>query len=275
MANKTYNDHPTDNTPAAGDLIPYWDVAAGAAKKAVRSAVIGATITGAGTIATGGYTLTVPATGTAALRDVANTFTANQTVAGTLDVSGPITLNHNTPLNVKDNGGTARSALYMAPANDLIIGAGVQSGGYVGIAPGGSSKLRIYGDGKVSIGTPSPSYALDVSGDINASGSVRSNGTPLTSDARLKDDVQPLADALAKVRQARGVSFSWKNDDKDAQKHIGFVAQEIEQIFPDLVSEWVVDGETIKCVDYARMVPALLEAVKELAGRVDALQGVT
>jgi len=78
MANKTYNDHPTDNTPAADDLIPYWDVASSAARKATRAKIVGATITGDGTIDTGGETLTVPATGTAALRDATNTFTARQ-----------------------------------------------------------------------------------------------------------------------------------------------------------------------------------------------------
>lgn len=87
MANKTYNDHPTDNTPAADDLIPYWDVASSAAKKATRAKIVGATITGDGTIDTGGETLTVPATGTAALRDVANTFTANQYITGAVGIN--------------------------------------------------------------------------------------------------------------------------------------------------------------------------------------------
>lgn len=88
MANKTYNDHPTDNTPAADDLIPYWDVAAGAAKKTTRANLIGGLLTGSGTVATGGYTLTVPATGTAALRNTAQTFAGLQTFGNGINLGG-------------------------------------------------------------------------------------------------------------------------------------------------------------------------------------------
>jgi hypothetical protein len=148
----------------------------------------------------------------------------------------------------------------------------------------------IKADGNVGIGTTAPSYKLDVSGDINASGSVRSNGTPLTSDGTLKDAPTPTKDALSKLAAVRGYEFAWSDKARqmglpDGVQH-GLIAQEVEQIFPDLVSEWEVETgefvegengertpmkERIKCVDYARMVPILLEAVRELAGRVDAL----
>jgi len=54
-------------TPAADDLVPVWDTSAAQTLKIRRDVFVGATITGGGTIALGGYTLTVPATGTAAL----------------------------------------------------------------------------------------------------------------------------------------------------------------------------------------------------------------
>lgn len=79
MADLTYHDHPLDNSPAASDEIPYWDVTDNSAKRALRSAMIGAVLTGGGNIITGGFTLTVPASGVAALRDVAQTFSALQT----------------------------------------------------------------------------------------------------------------------------------------------------------------------------------------------------
>lgn len=81
MADKTINTLDTELVSVgANDLIGVWDVAAAQYKKAKRSNVVGATITGAGTLATGGFTFTVPASMTAAGRDVANTFTQPQTM---------------------------------------------------------------------------------------------------------------------------------------------------------------------------------------------------
>jgi hypothetical protein len=73
-------------SPAADDLIPIWDTSAGQTLRIRRDALVGAVLTGDGTIATGGYTLTVPATGTAALLSTANTFTAANTFNAGIDV---------------------------------------------------------------------------------------------------------------------------------------------------------------------------------------------
>lgn len=81
MADKTINTLDTELvTVGANDLIGVWDVAAAQYKKAKRSNLVGATITGGGTIALGGYTLTVPASMTAAGRNTAQTFTGVQTM---------------------------------------------------------------------------------------------------------------------------------------------------------------------------------------------------
>lgn len=87
MADKTINTLDTElTTVGANDLIGVWDVAAAQYKKAKRSNVVGATITGGGTIALGGYTLTIPATGTAALRGADNNFSAAQTMQAGINV---------------------------------------------------------------------------------------------------------------------------------------------------------------------------------------------
>ena len=89
MADKTIATLDTELVSVgANDWIGVWDVAAGQYKKAKRSNVVGATITGAGTLATGGFTLTVPATGTAALLARAQTFTALQTLSAGLTFGG-------------------------------------------------------------------------------------------------------------------------------------------------------------------------------------------
>lgn len=67
--------------PATDDRIPIWDLDAAAYKYVTVANLLGGTMTGAGVIATGGFTLTVPATGSAALLGTANTFTAINTLA--------------------------------------------------------------------------------------------------------------------------------------------------------------------------------------------------
>lgn len=77
----------------------------------------------------------------------------------------------------------------------------------------------------------------------------------LTSDARLKDDIQTLSNALEKVLQLRGVSFTRKG-----VPEIGLIAQEVEVIVPTVVQE---SPEGYKTVAYQNMVGLLIEAIKE------------
>jgi hypothetical protein len=68
MANKTINEFTTlSGAVATDDQLLVWDTSAGATRKISQANLVGGAITGAGTLATGGFTLTVPATGTAAL----------------------------------------------------------------------------------------------------------------------------------------------------------------------------------------------------------------
>jgi hypothetical protein len=120
--------------------------------------------------------------------------------------------------------------------------------------------------GNVGIGTGGPGYKLDVQGgDINASGSVRASGVALSSDARLKSNVETLHDALADVQRLRGVRFTWK---KDGRSSIGLIAQEVEKVFPELVS---TGANGFKAVDYANLVGVLVEAMKQVSARQTAL----
>ena len=119
---KTIHQLPVVTTAASGDEVAIWRAANSDTKRITKANFVGATITGGGTLATGGFTLTVggtssingnlsgpgftltvPATGTAALRDVANTFTQANTFAaatfgGATTFSAPAT--HTGQLNV-------------------------------------------------------------------------------------------------------------------------------------------------------------------------------
>ena len=92
-----------------------------------------------------------------------------------------------------------------------------------------------------------------------------------SSDERLKDNIKPIENALQKVNAIRGVTFEWneKSHKTTGKKDIGVVAQEIEAVLPELV-ETRTNG--YKAVDYQKLTAVLIESVKELTAKVEALE---
>lgn len=79
-------------------------------------------------------------------------------------------------------------------------------------------------------------------------------------------------DATSKLNEVRGVTWEWKDDAPDDAKEqpgMGVIAQEVERVFPELVT---TDAEGRKKVNYFGLVGPLIEAVKELDARVSALE---
>jgi len=98
--------------------------------------------------------------------------------------------------------------------------------------------------------------------NISASGTISAGEVTATSDERLKSDIKTIDNALDKVMNMRGVSFT-----KQAEKGIGVIAQEVEKIIPEVVT----DGE-YKSVAYGNMVGVLIEAIKEQQKQIDELK---
>ena len=67
----------------------------------------------------------------------------------------------------------------------------------------------------------------------------------------------------------RGVSYNWKDSNKSQKKQIGMIAQEVEEIYPEFVH---TDAEGMKSVNYSQMTAVLIEAVKELNQKIEALE---
>jgi len=128
----------------------------------------------------------------------------------------------------------------------------------------GSTQISSLGVGTAASGT---------TGEIRATNNVTAY---YSSDERLKDNVQVIANALAKVLQIRGVEFDWNNLDEPedgyfVRKHdVGVIAQEIEKVIPEVVG---TREDGMKAVKYDRIIPLLIEAIKELKAEVDALKG--
>lgn len=116
--------------------------------------------------------------------------------------------------------------------------------------------------GHVGVNTISPLYPLDVNGIIRGD-----NVAP--SDARWKENVGSIDGALERVAQLRGVTYSWVDPSRGDGPQIGVIAQEVEEIFPEVVH---TDSQGYKSVAYAKLVAPLIEAVKELKKKNERLE---
>lgn len=99
-----------------------------------------------------------------------------------------------------------------------------------------------------------------------------------SSDARLKENITKIDNALLKVTQIRGVTFDWNDeymsyqpdDDYFKRKHdVGVIAQEIEKVLPEAVA---TRDDGIKAVKYERIIPLLIEAIKDLKAEIEELK---
>ena len=134
-------------------------------------------------------------------------------------------------------------------------------GGYYAVNMGLDS------DNVIRIGGWSAPYNLfqmDMSGNL-----TMLNNITAYSDVRLKDNIEVIEDALSKIQGIRGVTYT-RNDLEDKEKrHTGVIAQEVELVLPELVSE---DNSGIKNVAYGNMVGLLIESIKELNDKVTKLE---
>ena len=126
---------------------------------------------------------------------------------------------------------------------------------------GGSSNLTFDGT-TVSVG--GTYISINSTGIRVSSGIVTATDFNSTSDNNLKENVQTFDNALSVVSELRGVRFEWKKDHKPS---IGVIAQELEEVLPELVSD--TDPKT---VNYNGIIGVLIEAVKELSAEVETLK---
>lgn len=137
-----------------------------------------------------------------------------------------------------------------------------------------NGRLTVFGSAHISgtglaVGTGLTPSAVD--GRIDAAGDVVAFST---SDSRLKENITPISDALNKVLNINGVTFSWKSEFQSVHgfsgMDLGMIAQEVEAVLPLAVRErW--DG--YKAVRYDKVIALLIEAIKELNAKIESLQG--
>lgn len=157
----------------------------------------------------------------------------------------------------------------------------------------GNYKLFLKDNGNIGVGTNSPSYKFTVLGNIASYGTVI-----ISSDRRLKSEVRPLQSAMDKLSQLNGVAYkkhlpdfqlngidaqgitdeaklnAIRNDQSnrgelEQNENYGFIAQELREVFPELVRE---DNDGYLGIDYISLIPVMIEAMKELREEIDMLK---
>jgi len=144
----------------------------------------------------------------------------------------------------------------------------------------GVTRMVILENGKVGIGTTSPSEVLDVNGNarFRSIGSGASAGalhytstgvlTTNTSDVRLKTNINPLENTLEKLLNVNTYTFNWINESDRVD--LGMIAQEVEEIFPRLVFTNPVDG--YKGIHYDKFSSILTKAIQEQQSIIESIQ---
>lgn len=142
--------------------------------------------------------------------------------------------------------------------------------GAFGISFQTTNAVTVTTNGNVGIGMSNPSRVLDVTGNSRVSGDILVGGViTSSSDVRLKENVRPLDfDGVSSLLQTiHSVRYNYVGD---STEHIGFLAQDVLKSYPELVRQ---DVQTeMLSVDYARLVVVLLECVKELHKRLQAVE---
>jgi hypothetical protein len=157
------------------------------------------------------------------------------------------------------------------------------------------NRMIITNDGRVGIGYTDPSELLEdrcggfstaggallsVNGSITCRGNISTSQCVTSgdfadySDARYKRNIAPMENALEAVLRLRGVMFDWRREEFPkmgfrAGRQVGFLAQEVEAVLPEVVH---TNADGYKTVAYGKVVPLLVEAMKQQQAQIEALK---
>lgn len=167
---------------------------------------------------------------------------ATTTPANALDVNGAISVSR----GIQQGTGTVATAdlgLY-----SLLAGTWLRL-----VTNGGPIQFYTNTTG-ANTGMGNPDFTIFTTGNATLRGTLTQN-----SDIRFKRDIATLDNALDNILGLRGVSYFWNEKTRGDGRQIGFIAQELEKVLPELVT---TDSSGVKSVAYANMVPVAVEAIK-------------
>jgi hypothetical protein len=182
--------------------------------------------------------------------------TPNLNIHERVDINGRVRIRHDSQ----------SAGVWFNNASNTIADA---DGAFFGmqVATAGSEKAGIFIGGLWNL-------TVDRVGNTCVRGIVQSNGACTPSDYRYKKNISPLKNSLQNVLKISGVSYVYRHAEfPDKQfsdkKQIGFIAQDIEKLYPEMV---FTDENSFKSVDYAKLTPVLVEAIKEQQKEIENLK---
>jgi hypothetical protein len=166
-------------------------------------------------------------------------------------------------LHVKKYGGATAIYCQVLQQMPFATATGIYCDVFAADVGGAGIICKVEGDGGTGVDANGPTY------DFYASGPGTDYGS--ASSVRWKSDIQPIDDALGKVLRLRGVYFDW-DAGHGGHHDVGMVAEEVGEVLSEIVS-YEQNGVDATGMDYSRLTPLLVEAVKALKTEVDELQG--
>jgi len=163
--------------------------------------------------------------------------------------------NHALEVMKSDDASGAYATLSTFLIDDSFIGQTLTNALYSGTADSTEPTVIVDRYANVGIGKTNPAYKLDVTGDMYATGNITAY-----SDKRAKSDIKKIENALDKIEQLNGYTFSM-ND----KRYTGVIAQEVLPVLPEAVTG---SEETNYAVAYGNMIGLLIEAIKELKQKI-------
>ena len=106
---------------------------------------------------------------------------------------------------------------------------------------------------------------FSVQKDVYVQGNITAFDSRIPSDIRLKKDVKDITNGLKIINKLRPVSFKWKKNNNES---IGFIAQEIEEVLPEFVRDTRLNGETIKTIKQDKLIPYIVDSIKNISNRL-------
>lgn len=145
-----------------------------------------------------------------------------------------------------------------------------------------NNAINIGPSGNVGILTETPQANFHVTGEIVATGDI----TAFYSDRRLKDNIRPIENALDKLTSLVGIIYNGNDKARElgidlGAEMVGLFSDDVERVLPQVVKPAPFDlgpngtsktGENYKTIQYEKLVPLIIEAIKELNSKVDALK---
>lgn len=101
--------------------------------------------------------------------------------------------------------------------------------------------------------------------DLYVRNNITAFATNVPSDIRLKKDVKDITDGLSIINKLRPVRFKWN---KTNEEYIGFIAQEVEDVLPNIVKDIEIDQCIIKVIKEDKLLPYLVDSIKNISNRL-------